>query len=104
MARLEDIYLPYKPKRRTKGMIAREKGLEPLATSLFEKQDSANPVEEAKAFVDAEKEVANIEEAIEGARHIIAEWINDDADLRAELRELYVKKSTLTSKVMLGKE
>ena len=104
LARLEDIYQPFKPKRRTKGMIAREKGLEPLATLLFENQQNAQPEEEAKPFVDPAKEVANIEEALEGARHIIAEWINDDADARAELREYYLKDSILTSKVMLGKE
>ncbi|MEM9158069.1 MAG: Tex family protein [Verrucomicrobiota bacterium] len=104
LARLEDIYLPFKPKRRTKAMIAREKGLEPLAKSIFENQDSAQPEEESKAFIDPEKEVATISDALAGARDIIAEWINDDAELRAALRQLYLEKSTLTSKVMSGKE
>lgn len=106
MARLEDVYLPYKPKRRTKATIAREKGLEPLAQKLFEGQENAalDPATEAAAFVDAEKEVADSDAALAGARDIIAEWINDDADARAELRELYTKHSTLTSKVMMGKE
>ncbi|MBK1875707.1 Tex family protein [Pelagicoccus mobilis] len=106
MARLEDVYLPYKPKRRTKATIAREKGLEPLADKLFNNQEDAaiDPNSEAAAFVDAEKEVADSDAALAGARDIIAEWINDDADSRAELRELYTKKSTLTSRVMMGKE
>lgn len=106
MARLEDVYLPYKPKRRTKATIAREKGLEPLAEKIFKNQSDAaiEPSAEASAFVDPEKEVADTEAALAGARDIIAEWINDDADARAELRELYIKQSTLTSKVMLGKE
>lgn len=104
LTRLEDVYLPYKPKRRTKAMIAREKGLEPLASKLFEDQETTVPASEAAAFVDPEKEVANTDEALAGARDIIAEWINDDADARAELREFYIKESTLTSKVMTGKE
>lgn len=104
IARLEDVYLPYKPKRRTKATIAREKGLEPLAVALFEKQQSTHPEEEAAKFVDPEKEVSTVEEALAGARDIIAEWINDDADARAALREYYLKKSTLTSKIMRGKE
>lgn len=106
MARLEDVYLPYKPKRRTKATIAREKGLEPLAEKIFKNQTdpSINPTSEATAFVNPEKEVADSDAALAGARDIIAEWINDDADARAELRELYLSQSTLTSKVMLGKE
>ncbi|EDY82429.1 S1 RNA binding domain protein [Verrucomicrobiia bacterium DG1235] len=106
MARLEDVYLPYKPKRRTKATIAREKGLEPLAEKLFQNQEDASidPATAAAAFVDAEKEVADSDAALAGARDIIAEWINDDADARAELRELYTKHSTLTSRVMMGKE
>ncbi len=104
LARLEDIYQPYKPKRRTKATIAREKGLEPLARKLFEQAIDCEPEDEAKAFIDPEKEVANGEEALAGARDIIAEWINDDADARAELRTYYLSESTLASKVMLGKE
>lgn len=106
LARLEDVYLPYKPKRRTKATIAREKGLEPLATSLFKNQEDAalDPIAAATAFVDTEKEVADTDAALAGARDIIAEWINDDADARAELREYYLSSSTLSSRVMLGKE
>jgi len=105
LARLEDVYLPFKPKRRTKATIAKEKGLEPLATEIFEKQDSSWDVGMlAETFVSEEKEVATLEEALAGARDIIAEWINDDADARAELRELYLKQSTLESHVLKGKE
>ncbi|MBT5168096.1 MAG: RNA-binding transcriptional accessory protein [Opitutales bacterium] len=104
LARLEDVYQPYKPKRRTKATIAREKGLEPLAQKIFEQASDCDPENEAKAFIDSEKEVASTEEALTGARDIIAEWINDDADARAELRSYYLSESTLASKVMLGKE
>ena len=104
LARLEDIYQPYKIKRRTKATIAREKGLEPLARKLFDQQADCDPESDAKAYVNPEKEVANSDEALAGARDIIAEWINDDADARAELRTYYLSESTLASKVMLGKE
>lgn len=105
LARLEDVYLPYKPKRRTKATIAREKGLEPLATEIVEKQESQwDVMERAGAFLSDEHEVASAEDALAGARDIIAEWINDDADARAELRELYLKESTLESRVLKGKE
>ncbi|MEQ9824490.1 MAG: Tex-like N-terminal domain-containing protein, partial [Puniceicoccaceae bacterium] len=105
LARLEDVYLPYKPKRRTKATIAREKGLEPLAIEIVEKQESQwDVVERASAFLSDEHEVASAEDALAGARDIIAEWINDDADARAELRELYLKESTLESRVLKGKE
>src|ERR1700729_4553928 len=78
---LEDLYLPYKPKRRTKAMIAREKGLEPLADYLWNQEPTGTPLETfAASFVDAGKGVARVEEALEGARHIIAETISDDAD------------------------
>jgi uncharacterized protein len=104
LARLEDVYQPYKPKRRTKATIAREKGLEPLAEKIWEQLPNCDPESEAKAFIDSEKEVANSEEALAGARDIVAEWVNDNADARAELRSYYLSESTLASKVMLGKE
>lgn len=103
MARLEDIYLPYKPKRRTKATIAREKGLEPLATRIME-QERFDVKAAAEGYVDEEKGVASAEEALEGARHIIAEWINENADARANMRELYLKEGTFKSRVMTGKE
>ncbi|WP_158858255.1 Tex family protein [Lunatibacter salilacus] len=104
MSILEDIYLPYKPKRRTKGTIAKEKGLEPLATQLFEQVAGLNPEVLAAEFVDAEKEVANVEEALQGARDIMAEWINEDAETRKKVRQLFIEEGKFTSKVIPGKE
>ncbi len=84
---LEDLYLPYKPKRRTKATIAREKGLEPLAAYLWAQQPATEPLANlAAAAVNAELGVATVEEALEGARHIVAEWISEDAVLRKALR------------------
>src|SRR6478609_10377887 len=83
---LEDLYLPYKPKRRTKATIAREKGLEPLATYLWEQQPHETQLDVfAASFVNAELGVASADEALEGARHIIAEMISDHADIRKAL-------------------
>ncbi|MDO9530100.1 MAG: Tex-like N-terminal domain-containing protein [Syntrophales bacterium] len=103
LAILEDIYLPYRPKRRIRGMMAKEKGLEPLANKIFEQGD-IDPHAEATAFVDSEKGVENIEDALAGARDIIAEWINEDAEVRSELRELFVRKAVINSRVAKGQE
>jgi len=103
MAVLEDIYLPYRPKRRTRATIAREKGLEPLATILLE-QDGRDPAAEAAAFVNAEKGVESAEDALAGARDIIAEMVSEDQHARARLRELFAEKGTFRSKVGAGKE
>lgn len=103
MARLEDIYLPYKPKRRTKATIAREKGLEPLAELIFS-QNSIDIDSESKKYIDSEKEVNSVEEALQGARDIIAEWINENAELREKMRKLFVEEGTFSSKVLPGKE
>lgn len=103
MAILEDIYLPFKPKRKTKGSIAKEKGLDPLAKDIF-KQVNLDLSQLAKKFVNTEKGVTSEEEALLGARHIIAEWINENAEVRASLRQLFLKKGVLNSKVMKGKE
>ena len=103
MAVLEDIYLPYKPKRRTKATIAREKGLEPLATKLFE-QAAFDVDAEAETFVSEEKEVKDKEEALAGARDIIAEWVNEDAEARTKIRNLFEKKGVFKSRVVAGKE
>ncbi len=103
MATLEDLYLPYRPKRRTKGTVAREKGLEPLALVIFG-QKEIDPAMEARAFVDPQKSVSSPEQALEGARHIIAEWINENEQARAALRELFRKQAILSSKVLPGKE
>ena len=96
---LEDLYLPYKPKRRTKATIAREKGLEPLAAYLWAQQHSAQPLETfAAGFVNAELGVASVDEALEGARHIVAEWISEDADLRKALRQLVFNEGIVVSR------
>ena len=103
LAVLEDIYLPFKPKRRTKGMIAREKGLEPLALMIMA-QEGHDPVAAAQAFIDPEKGIASSEEALEGARHIMAELINEDEAARAQLRALFARNAIIVSRVVEGKE
>jgi uncharacterized protein len=96
---LEDLYLPYRPKRRTKATIAREKGLEPLALYLWEQKTSAEPLSVlAPKFVDAEKGVATIEDALEGARHIVAEMISENADLRKAARTLMFDEGIVVSR------
>jgi uncharacterized protein len=96
---LEDLYLPYKPKRRTKATIAREKGLEALAQYLWAQQATGIPLGEfAATFVSEEKGVANVEEALEGARHIVAETISEDAELRKALRGLMFEEGVITSR------
>ena len=103
LAVLEDLYLPYRPKRRTRAMIAREKGLEPLARILFD-QSGTDPQAAAADFVDPEKAVDNIEAALAGARDIIAELINEDQRARAELRKLYFSRAVIKCQVASGKE
>ncbi|WPJ93941.1 Tex family protein [Coraliomargarita algicola] len=104
LAKLEDIYLPFRPKRRTKALIARERGLEPLATHIFENQNASDTAEQALKYVDADKEVPDANAALEGARHIIAEWISDDADIREKLRKLFWEQGILSSEAFPGKE
>lgn len=103
LAVLEDIYLPYRPKRRTKATIAREKGLEPLAEIVFA-QEGDDPDEAAAGFVDAEKGVETIEAALSGARDIIAEGINEDPEARSRVRALFEKKGVFISSVATGME
>jgi uncharacterized protein len=103
MAVLEDIYLPFKPKRRTRASIAREKGLEPLANLLLE-QDDSEPEAEAEKYINEEKGVGSVDEALQGARDIIAEQISEDEKARAALRRLFEEKGMLRSKVPIGKE
>ena len=103
MTELEDIYLPFRPKRRTRATIARERGLEPLAEIVFA-QDDIDPVSEAEAFVDPEKEIESVDDALAGARDIIAEWVSEDADARSKLRELFAEKGVIRSKVVAEKE
>lgn len=104
MSFLEDIYLPYKPKRRTKGTIAKEKGLEPLAMQLFEQAAGVDLEALSAEYIDAEKEVANVEEALQGARDIMAEWVNEDAETRKKVRQLFIEEGKFTCKVIPGKE
>jgi uncharacterized protein len=102
-ARLEDIYLPYKPKRRTKAQIAREAGLEPLADTLLS-DPSHDPQETAKAYVDTEKGVADVDAALSGARAILVERFGEDADLIGDLRETMWSRGRLVAKVRDGKQ
>ncbi len=96
---LEDLYLPFKPKRRTKAMIAREKGLEPLADYLWNQKPTGTPLETfAASFVAAEKGVASTEDALEGARYILAETISDNADIRKLLRHAMSEEGVIVSK------
>jgi uncharacterized protein len=96
---LEDLYLPYRPKRRTKATIAREKGLEPLATYLWAQSPGAETLASfAAGFVNAELGVGTVEEALEGARHIVAEWMSEDADLRKTLRQMVFDEGIIVSR------
>lgn len=111
LATLEDIYLPFRPKKRTKATIAKEKGLEPLADLFWAQDPATNPQAEAEAYAGREYEVdgnkatiADAAEALAGARDILAERVNDDATARAKLRELYISKGIIKSKVAMGKE
>ena len=94
---VEDLYRPYRPKRRTRATIAKEKGLEPLANIILLQMTDKSLEEEAKAFVSEEKEVTTVEEAISGAKDIVAESISDKADYRSEIRERTFKKGMLVS-------
>lgn len=103
MTELEDIYLPFRPKRRTRATIAKEKGLEPLAALIFE-QGEVDPEKEAAAFIDSKKGVESVEDALSGARDIIAEWVSEEQHAREKMRELYIGKGVMKSKVIAGKE
>lgn len=101
LAELEDIYLPYKPKRKTKAQTARENGLEPLATKILE-QENFSTLAEAESFIT--ENVKTVEEALQGARDIIAEIVNEDAEVRAKMRNLFERNATVSSKIVTGKE
>lgn len=103
LTELEDIYLPYKPKRRTRATIAREHGLEPLAT-LIMRQMPVDPEEKAEEFIDPEKSVNSVEEALAGARDIIAEWVSEDKTARERMRTVFTREATIKSKPVKGKE
>ncbi len=100
---LEDLYLPYKPKRRTRATVAKEKGLEPLAERLWE-QDDCDPIAEARAYANPEKELPSPAEVLAGARDIMAEWVSEDQAARARLREMFLHKGMFESAVISGKE
>ncbi|MEE1328599.1 MAG: Tex-like N-terminal domain-containing protein, partial [Oscillospiraceae bacterium] len=99
MTEVEDLYRPYKQKRRTRGSIAREKGLEPLAAAIFA-QDGQDPAQLAESYLDPEKGVTTVEEALQGASDIIAEDLSDDADIRKNLRALVTRRGVFTCKAV----
>lgn len=103
MTELEDIYLPYKPKKRTRATIAKEKGLEPFAFMLFGQNDF-DVAAEAAVFIDEEKGVKDVDEALAGARDIIAEWVSEDQTAREKIRALFESKAVIFSKVAKGKD
>ena len=98
LVEVEDIYRPFKPKRRTRASIARENGLEPLAELIIAQESSTDPEKEAEAFIDEEKKITDAQTALQGAMDIIAEDISDDADIRKKLRALAGEKGELVSK------
>ena len=100
---LEDLYLPYKPKRRTRATIAKEKGLEPLATKLWD-QGPGDPEEWADRYVDAEKGVVDVEDALAGARDILAEQVSEDMRAREKMRKVFERKADIATKLVKGKE
>ncbi|MFN2167857.1 MAG: Tex-like N-terminal domain-containing protein, partial [Anaerolineae bacterium] len=103
LSQLEDLYLPYRPKRRTRATMAREKGLEPLAQLIFAQQ-GCQPAAEAAGYLDEEKQVATADDALAGARDIIAEWVAEDGQARERMRALFETSATLRSRVATGKE
>ncbi len=104
MTVLEDIYLPYRPKRRTRATVAREKGLDPLSQILLLQDESVDPTVEAQKFVDPEKGIEDIEQALAGARDILAEQFSEDQTARQRIRDLYFKHGTFQTKVIRDKE
>ncbi len=103
MSTLEDIYLPYRPKKRTRATIAREKGLEPLAELIFA-QKGIDPAVKALSFVNPERSVKTVEDALQGARDIIAEWVSENKTARNRMRKLFHSKGMIRSKAVSGKE
>ena len=97
MAEVEDLYRPYKQKRRTRGSVAREKGLEPLAAAIFA-QDGSDPDVLARKYINPEKGVITIDDALQGANDIIAEDLSDSADIRKALRDLTLRRGSITCK------
>jgi len=104
MTALEDIYLPYRPKRRTRAIIAKERGLEPLALALWEQNPADDPKALAQGYIDPEKEVPGADEALAGARDILAEKVSEDAEAREKLRTLFEERGQIQSRVAPGQE
>jgi protein Tex len=104
MVSLEDIYLPFRPRRRTRAFVAREKGLEPLARVLFAQDRAIDPLQEADAFINEEKEINSAEDALAGARDIMAEWMSEDAGARRAMRVLFIQEGNLQSSVVAEKD
>lgn len=105
LAEVEDLYRPYKQKRRTRATIAKEKGLEPLAQLLFEQTaDCPKPEEAARDYLDEEKGVETVEDALQGANDIVAEWISDDANIRKTLRELMLRQAALVTEAAIEED
>ena len=104
VTQLEDIYQPFRPKRRTRAMIAKEQGLEPLADLMFQQQPTFDPPAEAAKYVSPEKGVTDVATALAGARDILAERVSDDANARAKLRALFWQEAVVKSKVMSDKQ
>ncbi|MDR1922501.1 MAG: RNA-binding transcriptional accessory protein, partial [Candidatus Adiutrix sp.] len=104
MTALEDVYLPYRPKRRTRAIIARERGLEPLALALWEQNVRDAPEALAEAYVNPEKEVPGPAEALAGARDILAEMTSEAAEAREKLRALFLDEGRIQSRVISGRE
>lgn len=101
---LEDIYLPFKPKKRTRATIAKDKGLEPLAQEIFAQKISLAPQTLAENFINEELGVKTAEEALQGARDIIAEWVSENAEVRNSLRKFFLEEAVAVSKVVKDKE
>ncbi len=104
MAELEDIYLPYRPKRRTRATIAREKGLEPLALVILAQKSNTDPEAEAAKFISKELGVASVGDALAGARDIIAEMVSEDQHARGEMRDLFTRRGKIATSIIKGKE
>ena len=100
-APLEDLYLPYRPKRRTRATVAREKGLEPLAAMLM-RQEGARPDRLAERFVGGE--VHDLQEPLDGACDIIAEWVSESEAARSAMRRLFIREGVISARVVKGKE
>lgn len=100
LSELEDIYRPFRPKRRTRATVAKEKGLEPLADFLFAQEKSSDPYKEAENYIDEENGVADADDALQGAQDILAERVSDNADIRRRLRNLYAVTGTLSSQAV----